>query len=127
MDDLASKITELLGDPEGMKRITDIASSLMSGEQSNALNAPKSESQPKDNEGFNLSDMQLDPVQMGNMMKLMSVLKSQNKEDDNTRLLNALKPHLSAERRKKVDKAISLLKIVKLLPILKESGLTNIF
>lgn len=127
MDDLASKITELLGDPEGMKRITDIASSLMSGEQSNALNAPKSESQPKDNEGFNLSDMQLDPVQMGNMMKMMSVLKSQNKEDDNTRLLNALKPHLSAERRKKVDKAISLLKIVKLLPILKESGLTNIF
>lgn len=127
MDDLASKITELLGDPEGMKRITDIASSLMSGEQSNALNAPKSESQPKDNEGFNLSDMHLDPVQMGNMMKMMSVLKSQNKEDDNTRLLNALKPHLSAERRKKVDKAISLLKIVKLLPILKESGLTNIF
>ena len=122
MDDLTSKITELLGDPEGMKRISDIASSLMSSKKEE-----QTKKEPEKTEGSFLSDMQLDPVQMGNMMKMMSVLKNQNQEDDNTRLLIALKPHLSEERRKKVDKAISMLKIVKLLPILKESGLTNIF
>ena len=122
MDDLTSKITELIGDPEGMKRISDIASSLMSSQKEE-----QTKKEPEKTEGSFLSDMQLDPVQMGNMMKMMSVLKNQNQEDDNTRLLIALKPHLSEERRKKVDKAISMLKIVKLLPILKESGLTNIF
>ncbi len=122
MDDLASKITELLGDPEGMKRISDIASSLMSS-QSNEPPKPEIESK----ESFSLSDMQIDPVMMGNMMKMMSVLKNQNQDDDNTRLLIALKPHLSEERRKKVDKAISLLKIVKLLPLLKENGLMSLF
>ena len=54
-------------------------------------------------------------------------MKKQNKDDDNTRLLIALKPHLSDERRKKVDKAISLLKIVKFLPILKENGFESLF
>ena len=120
MDDIASKITELLGDPEGMKRISDIASSLMSSQRE------EKKEEPPQNQGFNLSDMQIDPVQMGSIMKVMSMLKNQNQEDDNTRLLIALKPHLSEERRKKVDKAISLLKIVKLLPILKENGLMNL-
>ena len=116
MDDIASKITELLGDPQGMKRISDIASSLMS---------QNSQEQQNDSQ-FNLNDMQIDPVQMGSIMKIMSALRSQNTEDDNTRLLLALKPHLSQERRKKVDKAISLLKIIKLLPLLKENGLMNL-
>lgn len=119
MDDIASKITELLGDPEGMKRISDIASSLMSSQ-----NTEKKEPENKESSFF--SDMQLDPVQMGSIMKIISVLRSQNKDDENTRLLIALKPHLSQERRKKVDKAISLLKIVKILPLLKENGLMNL-
>lgn len=122
MDDIASKITELLGDPEGMKRISDIASSLMSSRSQEKKEEPEPEQQ-----GLSFGDMQIDPIQMGNMMKMMQVLKNQNQDDDNTRLLIALKPHLSEERRKKVDKAISLLKIVKLLPLLKENGLMNLF
>ena len=96
------------------------ASSLMSSKN-------ESEKEQKTNEEFNLSNMQIDPVQMGNIMKMMSIMKKQNKDDDNTRLLIALKPHLSDERRKKVDKAISLLKIVKFLPILKENGFESLF
>ncbi len=116
MDDIASKITQILGDEDGMKKISQLASSLMSQNES------KQETQ---NSQF--SDMQIDPVQMGNIMKMMSLLKSNNKDDNNTRLLVALKPHLSHDRQKKVDKAISIMKIVKLLPLLKESGLNTLF
>ena len=116
MDDIASKITQILGDEDGMKKISQLASSLMSQNESK---------QEPQNPQF--SDMQIDPVQMGNIMKMISLLKSNNKDDNNTRLLVALKPHLSHDRQKKVDKAISILKIVKLLPLLKESGLNTLF
>lgn len=113
MDDFASKITDLLNDPEGLNQISQLASSLMSG----------NEKKPSDEQGLNLP---FDVSQMGSIMKVMSAVKQQSQDDNNTRLLIALKPHLSKERGEKVDKAISLLKIVKLLPILKESGLMNL-
>ena len=116
MDDIASKITELLGDEDGMKKISQIASSLMSQNESTTTN---------NNSSF--GDMQIDPIQMGNIIKMMNLIKSNNKEDKNTKLLVALKPHLSYSRQEKVDKAISLLKIVKILPLLKESGLSSLF
>ena len=115
MDDLANKITQILGDEDGMKKISQLASSLMS-QTENKENAQTTQ----------FSDMQIDPIQMGNIMKLISILKN-NKEDNNTRLLVALKPHLSHDRQKKVDKAISILKIIKILPHLKDSGLNTLF
>ncbi|MGN0174271.1 MAG: hypothetical protein ACI39F_07500 [Acutalibacteraceae bacterium] len=121
MDDITSKITELLNDPEGMQRISSLASSIMQADdkEEKAPNKQKNDSNFGDN-------LPIDPAQMGNIMKMMSVLKQQDTNDDNAKLLIALKPHLSEERRKKVDKAVSLLKVVKLLPILKESGMLNL-
>ena len=45
-----------------------------------------------------------------------------NQEDDSTRLLYALRPLLGAERQKKVDEALKILQMMRLLPLLKESG-----
>lgn len=121
MDDITSKITELLNDPEGMQRISSLASSIMQSDDKEEKAANKQ----NNNSSFG-DNLPIDPAQMGNIMKMMSVLKQQDTNDDNAKLLIALKPHLSEERRKKVDKAVSLLKVVKLLPILKESGMLNL-
>lgn len=43
--------------------------------------------------------------------------------DKNTALLLALKPSLSPERQKKVDDAVRILQLLKLLPLIKETGL----
>lgn len=113
MDDIANKITEILKDKDSFEKISQMASSFMNSEQK------------QDN---NLSnDFNFDPAQMGKIMNLMSVLKSNNKDDKNTKLLLALKPHLSIERAKKVDKAISILKIIKMIPLLNECGLNSLF
>ena len=117
MDDIASKLTELLSDPEGMKKISDIATSFISD---------KNKMPEKKPTNFNLNDMQIDPIMMGNIMRVMSAMKSQNNDDKNARLLLALKPHLQEERQRKVDKAISILKIVNIMPVLKESGILNL-
>lgn len=117
MNDITSQITDILNNPESMKKFSEMASSFLNSSEKTE------KSQPTDSENFNFN-----PQQMGSIMKIMNILQKQNfKNDDNTKLLLALKPHLSAERSKKVDKAISLLKIVKVLPLLKDSGLEDLF
>ena len=128
MDDITSKITELLNDPEGMQKISSMANTLMQSNNDNTNNISDiiSAVTTKQNEDNSADNFSIDPMQIGNIMKMMSLIKQQNTDDDNTRLLLALKPHLSDERKKKVDKALSLLKIAKLLPVLKESGIMNL-
>ena len=60
------------------------------------------------------------------IMKLGEIMSSMNSGNDkNTQLLLALKPHLRPENRKKVDNALKLMKIISLLPLLKESGIMD--
>ena len=55
-------------------------------------------------------------------MGLVSRLQSQN-DDPRTALLTALKPHLSEAKREKVDTAVKILRLLDLLPLIKESGI----
>lgn len=126
MDDIASKITELLNDPDGMQKISNMANTIMqSNDESKSvigdIVANFGKKQGNDN-----SDFSIDPAQMGSIMKMISLIKQQNIDDDNIKLLLALKPHLSDERKNKVDKALNLLKIAKLIPVFKESGIMKL-
>ncbi len=64
-------------------------------------------------------------IDMNTILNLQRVMSTLNTEDKNADLLVALKPHFSEERQKKVDQAISIMRIIKLLPLLKESGILN--
>ena len=71
-------------------------------------------------EGFSgFQDMPFDTESMMRIFSLMNKLKNQP-EDNRVRLLYALKPMLSPERRHKVDQAAQMIKIMSLLPLLKE-------
>ncbi len=59
------------------------------------------------------------------IMKLGELLSNMNKPDKNTQLLLALKPHLRPENRSKVDNALKLMKIINILPLLKDSGIMD--
>lgn len=61
------------------------------------------------------------------IMKLGELMSNMNANDKNTQLLLALKPHLRPENRKKVDNALKLMKIINLLPLLRDSGILNGF
>lgn len=118
-NDITSKITEVLNNPESMKKFGEFASSF--------LNQPEYKEKNAKNIDYGDTDISIDPAQMGNIIKIITALKKNSvAEDNNTRLLTALKPHLSDERGKKIDKAVSLLRIAKLLPLLKESGIMNL-
>ena len=53
--------------------------------------------------------------------KISSLMGAMNKNDDRTRLIEALKPLLSEKRRKRADEAVQMMKLFEILPAL--SGL----
>lgn len=57
------------------------------------------------------------------LSSLSKVSKTLSGDDEKTALLKALRPMLSAERQQKADEAIKVLKLLQLLPLLRDSGL----
>ena len=68
----------------------------------------------------------------GQMMQMMSafskmapMMRQLNQEDDSTRLLMALKPMLSPARQKKLDEATKIMRMMRMIPLLRESGMMS--
>ena len=112
MDDIMGKISELLSDEESVKQLSELAQMLVSDNEKNEEKGEKAaDTAPED-----LPDI-------ASMLKLTSLIGEASKQDKNADLLLALKPHLGAEKQKRVDKAIKLLKLLAIWNIAKESGL----
>ncbi len=112
MDDLSQKLAGILNDPESMERVRKMAESILSddnGQPQSASNTPDLGNLPSGDE-------------LNAIMSIVTRLNS-SKDDERTHLLNALKPYLSKKRQAKTENAIKLLKLLELLPLLKDSGL----
>lgn len=145
MDDLASKLGEMLNSPGALDQIKSIAG-LLGGTGSNsnsplsgilgslasnpqlagllggaASNSTPPAPQPEQKE----SPPGVDGEMLQTIMKIAPLLSTFRQEDDNTRLLRALRPMLCEERQKKLDEAIKLLQLMRLLPLLKGSNLLS--
>lgn len=116
MDDISQKLADLLGDPDSLERVREMAESILGSETKPPPDQQKTQ--------FDTNSIfgDIDPLQMGKMISIISRLKS-DCDDNRAKLLLALKPHLSSPRQEKVDTAIKLLKLIDLLPLLKESGI----
>ena len=139
MSELEDKLNTILGDPQAMGQIQGLLRSLHSGSGSSEAAAPEPPTaapagpdlssllgalgggapQPAQNES---SLAGVSPQALSMMTRLMPLLSQANREDDATRLLRALRPLLGEQRQKKVDEAIQILQMLRLLPLLKESG-----
>lgn len=114
MDDLSEKLAGILNNPESMEKVRKMAENLL-GEN----HPPEKQNQP-----FEDLSSTLGAGEMQSIINILSKLKT-NSNDPRTQLLKALKPHLSEPKRDKVDTAIKILKVIEILPFLKESGLLN--
>ena len=115
MDDLNLKLAQILNDPESMDRVRKMAE--------NILGENKAEETSSSTLGDIGSMLGGDEIQA--IISVVSRLKNSG-NDPRSRLLDALKPHLSEPRREKVDTAIKILKLIELLPLIKESGLLKL-
>jgi hypothetical protein len=57
------------------------------------------------------------------IMKMSTILSKFGENDKNSALLQALRLHMRDENKYKIDNAIKIMKILSLIPILKEAGL----
>ena len=127
MDDLSDKIARLLSSPEGMEKIRTVMSSL--GDAPAAIPAAASvpaaaaapaaqtvtPAPPASAGGSSVPD----PALLGRVMPLLGALNSEN---DDTRLLQALRPYLHGEREQRLDETMRLLRLTRLLPLLQDDG-----
>ena len=127
MDDLASMITQFLNSEDGMNQLKAVSAALVMPDL--ASNIPQNPPpQFGQNTGaapaFSMPNTKnnLPQLDMKTLMMLQKAMSLFNQEDKNTELLRALKPHFSPERARKVDDAIHIMQLIRLLPLAKEMG-----
>lgn len=113
MSDLSGLLNGLLGSeadggPEGMDGLFDLLGGLLQS-------APAE----KKEEGREEPRKPPDMPDLEQMMKIVSQLRS---DDKNIRLLQALQPHLTPERAARADEVIKILRLANLLPLLRFFG-----
>lgn len=105
MDDISEKISSLLNSPDGMDKIRSVAEKLLG-----------------DGKPPVADDSGISPENMASLINIAKAMSSK-REDSRVKLLLALKPHLSEERGKRVDKAVKIIELMNIAPLLQNSGL----
>ena len=129
MNDIVSQLSSFIESEEGMNTVKGLAESLMSGDSdissllssivpdvSSSIPPPQKKEESAD------TSLPISPDQLSSIMQIMRAFNSSS-DDSRTRLLLALKPHLSDKRRERVDKAIKIMKLLAIMPMITESGI----
>ena len=106
---------------EDINNLKNVANSILGGEQSGVN---ENTEKKQNNQGFQMPDLSSlglpDMSQFSNLLPLLSQLNSRDERED---FIYALKPLLSDERRKKADEAVKFIKLLSIIPLLKEKGI----
>ncbi len=109
--------------PEDMENIKNVASGILGAaqqENNQSKNNPpkKAKSIPDipDLSGLGMPDL-------SQLSALAPILQAFNMPDDRLAFINALKPLLSEDKRQKADEAMKLVRLVSVLPLLRERGI----
>ena len=108
---------------EDINNLKNVANSILGGENSQEQER-KEPSKNRGNDDFKMPDLSSlglpDMSQFSNLLPLLSALNSRDERED---FICALKPLLSDERRKKADEAMKFVKLLSIIPLLKEKGI----
>lgn len=116
MDNMNDMLNSVLGDPESLRQIQELADMLKdeTGDSSQDKNDDTA-SENDSSDGF-------DPAML---MSIMGAVSAAGGDDKNRSLILALKPYLSSERQARADKAVKFLKMYAVFNELKKSGMLN--
>lgn len=118
LDDITEKIQSLLSDEESMNQIKELAA-MLSGGSFDGNTA-------SDSTAENLSAAEAENPGGGfNPLSLIQLLGAASADDKDCGLLLALRPHLSEEKQRRLDKAVKLLKLYNIFVTMRENGMLN--
>ena len=107
---------------EDIANLKNVASSILGGGKGEENKPPPQKETPKNNipkpdlNSLGLPDMS----QFSSLLPLLSALNSHDERED---FICALKPLLSEERQQKADEAMEFIKLLSIIPLLKEKGI----
>lgn len=124
MDDLNEKLARLLSSPDSLNKIQSAMAALSTEQTPAAANQaavslPAPSPAPSVTPAPALSGLP-DLAMLG---KIAPLLAGINQDDDDTRLLKALKPYLHGPREQRLEETMQLLRLTKLLPLLQSQGI----
>lgn len=118
LDDITEKIQSLLSDEESMNQIKELAA-MLSGGNFDGTNS-------SENAAEGLSGAEAEGSGGGlNPLSLIQLLGAASADDKDCGLLLALRPHLSEEKQRRLDKAVKLLKLYNIFVTMRENGMLN--
>lgn len=115
MPDMQEQINKILSNPEALRQVQSLGEQL--GLNVNPAPQPPKPAPPAPaapSQGSDLARV------MGTLAPIMS---SASPDSETAALLNALRPFLSAEKAHRLDQAQRIMKLIKLIPLIKDSGL----
>ncbi len=116
MDNMNDMLSSVLGDPESLRQIQELADMLKDETRDSSQdNNTDAGSESANSDGF-------DPAML---MSIMGAVSAAGGDDKNRSLILALKPYLSSERQARADKAVKFLKMYAVFNELKKSGMLN--
>ena len=128
MDDLSEKLSSILSDPQAMKEVAALASQLgieQPGVHKEQAHAQHANVQAAPDQHARMQSVS-QPDEAAMLSGLLPMLGTLRQDDDTVRLLEAMRPFLSEERQLKLDKAKRLIKVMKLMPLLKDLPLFDL-
>lgn len=117
LDDITEKIQSLLSDEESLNQIKELAAMLSGG-----LNDPSDGSSAGTDASGDTALPNFGGIDLAAIMQLLGALSS---DDKDCGLLLALRPHLSEEKQRRLDKAVKLIKLYNVFMTMRESGMLS--
>ena len=117
MDDLSQVLLNFINNPENKEKIQEIKEKFMNGSTDS-----KKEDVESKNE-IDTNNLKISPDALKLLGKIMPLISSAKKDDSSTKFLTALRPLLNEKRKHKLDESMKIMQMIKILPMLKESGL----
>ncbi len=110
MSELQDTLNQIMSNPEAMRQVQSLGEKLgLSG------TAPAPEPKPPVQSGS--------PELMSAFTKLAPLMSASKPNDETAALLNALRPFLSGEKLQRLQSAQKLISLIKIIPLIKDSGL----
>lgn len=121
MSGLEDKLSGILSDPEAVSKLKSLGQAL-GLDTSGGISPQPSKPQQSFNIPFMGQNSGNDET-LSTLMRLAPLLSDMGKDDETACLLNALKPFLSQPRQMRLEQAGKMLRVMRLLPLIKGSGI----
>ena len=119
--------------PDDIENLKQTAASVLGGMENNKppIQEPEIKSTNQAQNQFNLDDLLknmgglsgLGMPDLSQLSAIVPILQAFNSKDERLDFIYALKPLLSEERQRKADEATKLVKLMSVLPLLRERGI----